>query len=211
MSKVDLSKLEQPPEPIPQITQPRGEGDEMQRLLDRARMNQQETMNHGAPAAPAKVEKSEEENEAEVDEVTKRLTEFFDIKHNYHSLFLKDEKKGLTWEFVVKPLESSHFILGSLKVLDPTVMEKDPQGYMVMFKEMFQYFLRSLVCIKKGKDKITAEYLARGVPSYNPGYYSAISESLTKILNFGQITTVVLEYTKFFNGTDAPAIEKKTN
>lgn len=193
---------------VPQIT---GEGGHMQQLLDQAiSMQNAGTIKQDYGAQKRSGSKpTPQPNEEETDDVAKKLSEFFNIQNSYHSIFLKDDETGETWEFVVKTLESSHFIVGSLKILDPAKLKEDETGYMTMFKEMFQYFIRSLVEIKKGGDVLTPEFITRGIPKYNPNYYDILGRELTNYLNLGQITTVVLEYTAFFNKVQVPQVEKK--
>jgi hypothetical protein len=208
MAKIDLGNTEQSADQIPQITQSRNESAEMQKLLDSVRknssLNQQEFVEQKTYENQKKSNVQEENNEEEVDSISKKLAEFFNVNDNYHSIFIGD------FEFVVKNLESTHFLQGALKLIDPALIKEDSDGYMKAFKEMYQYFIRALVCIKKGKDKITPEILTRGMPKHVNGYYEELGKSLSDYLSLDQLVQLVAEYTAFFNKVEIPTIEKKT-
>lgn len=176
----------------------------MQRLLDTVRGNPALAQQAFEMQSPTKKTKSYEENEAEVDDVTRKLTEFFNTSTHQQSLVLGE------YEFVVKNLESTHFIQGSLKVFDPDDIKEQKEGPMTMFKEMYQYFIRALVKIKKGNQEITPEMLTRGMPKYANGYYQALGNALSDYLTLEQLIQLVLDYTAFFTKYDIPAVEKKT-
>lgn len=205
MARVDLNEesAAAPQESVPQISG--GEGEYMQRLLDSAR-GAESTKRPSQP--PPKV-RTQYEEDAEVDEISLRLKEFFRVSDNLHTITLTDEKDGTVWEFVVKNIDASHFISGSLKIIDPSTLKETSDGYMELFKEMYRYFLRALVSIKNGKRTITPELLVRGMPQYNPGYYDTLGKELASYLNLKQLTHVVLEYSKYFNEIEVPATEKK--
>lgn len=178
----------------------------MQQLLDHARKNPALAQYaEGTSINTAKRVRTEEENEQEIDTVSKKLADFFGVTNQTHSIHIGE------YEFVVKNLESTHFIQGSLKLPDPKGLDEgNNQAYFSAMKDMYNYFIRALVCVKKGKDTVTPEMLVNGMPKYAATYYDELGRSLSQFLTLEQVIQLVTEYTIFFGKVDAKAIEKKT-
>jgi uncharacterized protein YehS (DUF1456 family) len=145
----------------------------------------------------------------ETDIIAEKLRDFFNVSDETHTITLEDDKDGTVLEFIVKNIDASHFISGSLKIIDPSIVKENSDGYMALFKEMYKYFLRALVSIKKGKQTITPDLLVRGLSKNNPNYYDSLGKELASYLTLKQLTLVVLKYAEYFNQVEVPNTEKK--